>query len=126
MALIIDRVWGRVARPWGFEVRVDLRDDAGTAYNEAMTFKTEPDADALNKRVAALVTQIEDRLAHPQGDPLDPKDAEIATLKADKAALWLVGDNDQKVLDALVAKYGKGATDIIAAVSTKPPKPPKG
>lgn len=45
----INLIWGKVMRPWGFEVRVDLK-DGDKIYNEVFIFPAEPsDEEIINK-----------------------------------------------------------------------------
>lgn len=96
----IDRVWGGTERPWGYEWRVESRDDVtGERDSHVLTFPTAPSVKARDAAVAQLLQQYSAQPAYVR--PVDPKDAEItslteavglltaekAVLVADKAAL---------------------------------------
>lgn len=65
MPIVSVRTWGRVQRPWGFEVRVDLTDDTGFIHNREMVFKSEPDDATLTARVALVQADVEASLLPP-------------------------------------------------------------
>ena len=48
------RTWGRVQRPWGYEIRVDITDGDGNIRSEVMNFDSEPDDETLASKVAEL------------------------------------------------------------------------
>jgi hypothetical protein len=57
-------IWGRKFRPWGYEVRVDLIDDYGKIYCEAMTFPVRdehdaPDEETIGQATKALAARLE-------------------------------------------------------------------
>jgi hypothetical protein len=55
------KLWGAKARPWGYEVRVDLIDPAsGRIYNEVLTFTDK--AAAVGKDRNAAVQQVQERI----------------------------------------------------------------
>lgn len=49
--------WGRVQRPWGFEVRVDF-DNGHLVLNESVTFPREPSDPELTAAIDALRPRI--------------------------------------------------------------------
>lgn len=55
-------VWGHTARPWGYEVRVDV-EHAGVVYNEELTFPTAPDQAGLDAAVGARLAVLSARVA---------------------------------------------------------------
>jgi hypothetical protein len=63
MTMKLLSVWGRVERPWGYEVRADFVDEAGAIFNEVLTFPSEPSASELDAAVAARLIQVEGRVA---------------------------------------------------------------
>lgn len=72
MALIAGKPWGSVARPWGWEVRVDFTDDAtGTIYARELGFPAEPSAEALAASVASARVRLEAELAPPVPPPAE-------------------------------------------------------
>ena len=65
MTLILDRIWGRVQRPWGYEVRADYLDDTGGVYNEVLVFAASPDDAMLAAAVEARRVRVETSLLPP-------------------------------------------------------------
>ena len=63
MALVYQRWWGAVKRPWGFEVRVDYQNDAtGEVYTEELLFPAKPTAATLTAAIAARRLELVARL----------------------------------------------------------------
>jgi hypothetical protein len=97
MTITLKSVWGRVQRPWGYEVRVDFDGDDGRIHNEVLTFPSQPSEDDLNARVASLQSVVETRLATVVPEPVDPVVAlqeqvntlteQVSTLTVEKEAL---------------------------------------
>jgi hypothetical protein len=94
MALKLLSVWGRVPRPWGYEVRVDFVDEAGAIRNEVLTFEREPDEKQLDAAVAALADSLTARIAAEaamvmgvDGGVEEELAVKVAALEVEKAAL---------------------------------------
>ena len=95
MSLVLTSVWGRMERPWGYEVRVDFTDDAtGAIYNEVLIFPKEPSAKELDDSVLARKVSLEDRIALEVAEASKPPEPikeellmEVAVLKAENVAL---------------------------------------
>ena len=95
MSLTFISVWGRMERPWGYEVRVDFTDDAtGAIHNEVLIFPKEPSAKELDDSVLARKVSLEDRIALEVAEALKPPEPtkeelliEVAALKAENIAL---------------------------------------
>jgi hypothetical protein len=94
MPLHLLSVWGHTPRPWGYEVRVDLADEAGRIHNETLTFEKEPDEKQLDAAIAALTGTVSARLAVEAAAALKPREAtreelaaKVVVLEAEKAAL---------------------------------------
>ena len=64
MTLILDRIWGRVQRPWGYEVRADYL-DTEAVFNEVLTFASSPDDATLAAAVEARRVRVETSLLPP-------------------------------------------------------------
>ena len=101
MGLKLESIWGRVERPWGYEVRVDFTDDEGRIHNETLTFEKEPDEKALDAAVAARLSQVEGRIAaealvvpEPTREELV---AQVAVLVAERTVL--VAENEALTLE---------------------------
>lgn len=81
------RTWGNIKRPWGFEVRADF-DDNGKIVNSVLGFDKEPDQKEIDLKVAAEKARLEAIVPVDNSAMVaDPKDAEIAELKAEITAL---------------------------------------
>ena len=95
MSLTLTSVWGRMERPWGYEVRVDFTDDAtGAIHNEVLTFPKEPSAKELDDSVLARKVSLEYRIAFEVAEASKPPEPtkeelmmEVAVLKAENLAL---------------------------------------
>jgi len=95
MSLTFISVWGRMKRPWGYEVRVDFTDDAtGAIYNEVLIFPKEPSAKELDDSVLARKVSLKDRIAFEVAEVSRPPEPtkeelmmEVAVLKAENLAL---------------------------------------
>ena len=95
MPLTLTSVWGRMERPWGYEVRVDFTDDAtGAIHNEVLTFPKEPSVKEQNDSVLARKMSLEDRIAFEVAEASKPPEPtkeellmEVAVLKAENVAL---------------------------------------
>jgi hypothetical protein len=62
MALTVGTPWGRVQRPWGYEVRVDFVAEDGSIYNEVLTFEQEPTSVTLDERISTARVGLEERI----------------------------------------------------------------
>ena len=95
MSLTLTSVWGRMERPWGYEVRVDFTDDAtGAIHNEVLIFPKEPSAKELDNSVLTRKVSLEDRIALKVAEASKPPEPtkeelliEVAVLKAENVAL---------------------------------------
>jgi hypothetical protein len=110
MALTLLSVWGHVARPWGWEVRVDLTDEAGAIHNEVLTFPAEPSAPDLDAAVAACASALDARLTAEAAAALkapEPTREELVAKVAELNAVTvsLVAEREALVVerDSLVA-----------------------
>ena len=88
------QIWGKVQRPWGFEIRADY-DDGGKIINEVMTFEKEPDEKEIDLKAAEIQKRLEAvKPELPTMAMVDPEKeslkAEIVTLKAQVASLQKV------------------------------------
>ena len=95
MSLTFISVWGRMERPWGYEVRVDFTDDTtGAIYNEVLIFPKEPSAKELDDSVLARKVSLEDRIVLEVAEASKPPEPtkeelliEVAVLKAENVTL---------------------------------------
>lgn len=94
MAIIKQSVWGNVARPWGYEIRVDFTDDSGAIHNEVLTLPKEPDMKDIDAKVVSLRSSVESRIAFEVAEKSKPPEptkeelaSKVAILEAEKVAL---------------------------------------
>ena len=95
MSLTLASVWGRMERPWGYEVRVDFTDDAtGAIHNEVLIFPKKPSAKELDDSVLTRKVSLKDRIAFEVAEASRPPEPtkeellmEVAVLKAKNVAL---------------------------------------
>ena len=88
------QTWGKVQRPWGWELRCDW-DDQGKIINEVMNFDKEPDQKQIDLKLAEIQSRLEAvKPELPMAEMVDPEKeslkAEIVTLKAQVASLQKV------------------------------------
>jgi len=88
------QTWGKVQRPWGWELRCDFA-DGGKIINEVMNFDKEPDQKQIDLKVAEIQKRLEAiKPELPMTEMVDPEKeslkAEIVTLKAQVASLQKV------------------------------------
>jgi hypothetical protein len=94
MPLHLLSVWGRTARPWGYEVRCDFVDEDGRVLNEVLTWPKEPDEKVLDVAVAALTDTVGARVEAESAAALKAPEptredlvAKVAALEAEKVVL---------------------------------------
>jgi len=86
------QTWGKVQRPWGFEIRADYDDGQGKIINEVMNFDKEPEQKQIDLKLAEIQSRLEAvKPELPIMEMVDPEKeslkAEIVTLKAQVASL---------------------------------------
>lgn len=65
MDIEILNIWGDTERPWGYEIRVDLKTE-NKIYNEILTFKKKPTVDEINEAIQDKKSRIENLQSLPK------------------------------------------------------------
>jgi hypothetical protein len=112
-------IWGHKLRPWGYEVRVDLADDAGQIHNEVLVFPAKNEKDlpgekiitaAVDKLMLRLQAQIASQAEEARQAP------ERQALEAKERFMFCVAEGLIKAEDAVLE---------MAKIAPKPKEEPK-
>ena len=72
------QTWGRVQRPWGYEIRVDY-DDNGNIINSVLGFEKEPNQAEIDKKVEEIKVRLE--AVKPELPMMEMENPEVKSLK---------------------------------------------
>ena len=81
------QTWGKVQRPWGWELRCDFSTPEGQIINEVMTFEKEPDQSAIDCKLAETQKRLESLPSLPKEGPGEISNPEVESLRAENTAL---------------------------------------
>ena len=102
------QTWGKVERPWGYEIRADFDND-GVIINEVMGFDKEPTQDEIDKKVEEIKVRLE--AAKPELPMMEMENPEVKSLKEQVSQLQAQVSGLQ--VELVVAKRVEPIKEVI-------------